>query len=283
MIFINPTQHDNIDIRDHIAYPGLNYMVDPDLVNDFMKTRRTGGVESIGFLFGKSKHRPDVELVLVNKLINKKLKSWVGISDKVYKKNYKMAEHLFGMHIFPILLHPQSNGTVRLQSKNPKCEPEIRTNYLKHPLDVQRLADAIIFIDENLTRTTEFEKIRPVLYPAPICDNLPYKSREYWEKALTKLVVSFGDYMGGNKMGARSDTSSVVDCGFRIRGLKNVRIVDASVIPVTMSGHVEATVVMLAEKAAKIIKRTYKRSSCYNDKSRERRNQLNYKQLSCYK
>lgn len=63
--------------------------------------------------------------------------------------------------------------------------------------------------------------------------------------------------VGTCKMGNESDESTVVLPNLKIKGLKGVRVVDASVMPQVNSGHTNNVVEMIAEKASDIIKAEY--------------------------
>lgn len=81
---------------------------------------------------------------------------------------------------------------------------------------------------------------------------MKYKSVEYWKCAARILIASFGDYMGGCKLG--TDATAVVGPDLRVIGFEGLRVADACIIPRPVSGHLITTVVLIAEKAAEIIK-----------------------------
>ena len=61
---------------------------------------------------------------------------------------------------------------------------------------------------------------------------------------------------GTCRMGAPGDETALVDCSFRVRGVPGLRVVDASVIPLQIAANTNAAVIMLAEKAADLIRTT---------------------------
>ena len=61
-------------------------------------------------------------------------------------------------------------------------------------------------------------------------------------------------------MGPDSDPDAVVDSALRVRGITNLRVSDASIMPLVTSGNLMATVYMIAEKTADFIKETWLRS-----------------------
>ncbi len=72
-------------------------------------------------------------------------------------------------------------------------------------------------------------------------------------KEAGKIATTIFHPVGTAKMGMESDTQAVVDFQLKVRGLKNLRVVDGSVMPTITSGNTHAPIVMIAEKASEII------------------------------
>lgn len=58
-------------------------------------------------------------------------------------------------------------------------------------------------------------------------------------------------------MGAPEDKTSVVDPQLRVKGIKNLRVIDASIMPTLVAGHTNGPVIMIAEKGADLLKETW--------------------------
>lgn len=89
------------------------------------------------------------------------------------------------------------------------------------------------------------------------CRNYEYNSDEYWECALRHITTSAYHPMGTCKMGPRNDPDSVVDYQMKVHGIRDLRVVDASVIPITLTAHTNVPAFMIGEKAADMIKEDY--------------------------
>ncbi|XP_070536437.1 glucose dehydrogenase [FAD, quinone]-like [Ptychodera flava] len=159
-----------------------------------------------------------------------------------------------GLCIFSSLLHPKSIGNLKLKSKNPLDRPLIDPHYLEDPDDVQTMIRAQRFI-QKLTDTRPFKDygITPSYFKF---DNCPYAfdSDEYWEHVIRHLTSTVWHVCGTCKMGAKDDPTAVVDPSLKVRGVRNVRVIDASVMPHITSGNINAPVIMIGEKGADLIK-----------------------------
>lgn len=156
-------------------------------------------------------------------------------------------------HKFPAItasvchLRPESRGHVRLTSPDPKTHPVIQPNYLSTEGDRLVAARAI-----RLTRQ--------IMAQAPLARYRPEEFRPGPElQTDAELAKGAGDIastifhpVGTARMG--TDPHAVVDARLRVNGVDGLRIVDASVMPRITSGNTQAPVIMIAEKAADMIR-----------------------------
>jgi len=156
-----------------------------------------------------------------------------------------------------VLLHPQNEGEIRLQSKDPLVPPLIDPRYLQNDADVETLFRGLkIMIDAALT-TKPLQQYGAALAenPMPGCDDKKLYSDDYWRCVATNRVFTLYHPVSTCRMG-KSPEDSVVDKELRVHGIKGLRIVDASIFPDQISGNPNGAVIMLAEKAADLIKNT---------------------------
>ncbi|KAJ6640130.1 Glucose dehydrogenase [FAD, quinone], partial [Pseudolycoriella hygida] len=89
------------------------------------------------------------------------------------------------------------------------------------------------------------------------CVNITYRSDDYWRCYIQQRAMNYYHPSGTCKMGPDTDAMSVVDASFRVRGVKNLRVVDASILPLPTNANLNAAVILLAEKAASDILTEY--------------------------
>lgn len=152
----------------------------------------------------------------------------------------------YGVSCHVYYLRPKSRGTVRLNSNDPFDKPAIDPNYLSHPDDLKCLIAGV-------RRTQQIFKEAP-LAKYVIKDTLTADAES--DEALTEVIRKHADTdyhpVGTCRMG--SDAGSVVDTELRVRGIDNLRVVDASIMPTLNSSNTNAPTIMIAEKAADMIK-----------------------------
>jgi len=148
-----------------------------------------------------------------------------------------------------VLLRPQSRGSVTLASADPAAPPRIRQGLLSHDADWRKLSGGIR-IFRALARL-------PRLAPhvareiGPSCD---VKTDDDLASYVRNTAVTAHHPCGTCRMGAPGDAAAVVDAQLRVHGVTGLRVVDASVFPDLVGGNINAPVIMIAERAADLIR-----------------------------
>ncbi|XP_072044984.1 alcohol dehydrogenase [acceptor]-like [Amphiura filiformis] len=163
-----------------------------------------------------------------------------------------------GITIFPTLLHPRSVGEIRLRSSAPLDDPIIDYQYYSDPHDAKVMVEGIRLV-KRVFETNSMAK-----YEARILDlKLPGSKHDAWsQENLEEFVRHFAwtlyHPIGTCKMGAANDQTAVLDPQLRVRGVKGLRVVDASIMPHLVSGNTNCPSIMIGERGADLIKRDHK-------------------------
>lgn len=97
----------------------------------------------------------------------------------------------------------------------------------------------------------EGETRRPKL---AACDTLAADSDDYWRCYVRYMATTIYHPVGTTRMGANPDGGAVVDARLRVHGVHGLRVVDAGVMPSIVSGNTNAATMMIAERAADLLR-----------------------------
>lgn len=144
-------------------------------------------------------------------------------------------------------VRPTSRGRITLNSSNPDDKMNIDSNVLDTQYDVDTLVTSIKQM-RNIANQQALKEWRGrEIYPGE-----DVKTDEQIAEYVRSSVVSYHHQNGTCKMGV--DGLAVVTPRLKVRGIKGLRVVDASIFPFVMAGNTNAPVIMAAEKGADMIK-----------------------------
>jgi len=224
----------------------------------------TGGIEVNGFIKTEPELKaPDIQLHFLSLLPTPDVEkqTWIdkGSTFGMFDRDHDDEVANFpsrGFGIASTLLHPASRGNIKLFSNNPFDYPFINTNYLSDPRDMKAIVEGLKFARRMIHGTNTFKgKVKRTIsdYTIPY----PLDSDEYLIERVKRSVATVYHPVGTCKMGPSNDPMAVVDPQLRVYGIARLRVVDASVMPTLTSGNTHVPTIMIAEKAADIIKQQY--------------------------
>jgi len=156
----------------------------------------------------------------------------------------------------PGVMKQKSIGYITIKKKDPFLQPIIIPNYFLNIEDLNVLIDGCNFIVKNLSNTKVFKDAGISLdtTPLPGCDHLQFGTDDYCSCLARYYTQTLHHFSGTCKMGPDSDPGAVVDPQLRVRGVRRLRVVDASIIPLLGNSNTNVPVIMIAEKASDMIK-----------------------------
>jgi 4-pyridoxate dehydrogenase len=193
----------------------------PGGLHAFVKTRPELAVPDIEFMFRGTSHAPHLWFPLVR------------------------SAFLDGYGIRPTLLHPDSRGEILLQSADPAAQPRIVYKFFTAPNDLPTLREGF-----KRARELAFNKALDPFRGEEIGPGLNVKTDAEIDAWLKKVVITAHHPAGTCAMGP----DGVLDSDLKVRGIERLRVCDASAMPDLVSAHINACVIMMADKASDIIR-----------------------------
>ena len=159
------------------------------------------------------------------------------------------------LHPFPAFtasvcnLRPTARGHVRLASGDDQVAPRISANYLSTAED-RRVAAAALLLTRKIVAAPALAKYAPQEFKP----GLQYQTEEELARIAGEIGTTIFHPVGTCKMGASDDPLAVVDSELRVRGVSGLRVVDAAIMPTITSGNTNSPTIMIAERAASLIR-----------------------------
>jgi choline dehydrogenase len=144
-------------------------------------------------------------------------------------------------------------GTVKLNSDDPLEQPDINLNYFADDIDIIAMREGIRYSYDVLKNAEPFKSHVIAEYPW----DMPLDDDEKMKNAILERVQTSFHPCGTARL-SNSIDQGVVDPGLRVHGIKNLRVIDASVIPEIPDCRIQNSVYMIGEKGADLIKADHK-------------------------
>jgi choline dehydrogenase-like flavoprotein len=266
------------NLQDHFIHFGLVFSVyksnpqptPPQIVLDatyHILTGKKGPLSAIGITdvltFMSTENDPDypdiefhhVHLPFNDSYLIPEFVKSIGFSPKTGKAYLDLGSKSDVIITIPTLLRPKSKGAILLKSSDPFDKPRIFTNFLSDNEDIEKMLKATEYA--NRLAGTDVMKSLEATPEKLKFDNCgaEFGSKKYWECALRNVGSAIFHPVGTCKMG--TDPDAVVDPQLRVKGVKGLRVADASIMPTIISGNTNAAAIMIGEKVSDLLKENW--------------------------
>jgi 4-pyridoxate dehydrogenase len=148
-----------------------------------------------------------------------------------------------------VLLRPESRGRIELASRDPRAPVRIRQNFLATDKDWATLRAGVRLVREIGGQIPLASFSTGEISPGP-----DHRSDTEIDAHIRATAITVHHPLGTCKMGRPNDPTAVVDPELKVLGIDGLRVIDASVMPDLVGGNINAPVIMIAEKAADLIR-----------------------------
>lgn len=151
-----------------------------------------------------------------------------------------------GLTFSNVVLQPKSRGRLSLRDANPLSEPLIDPNWLSDPEDMRLTVAALRYARKVFQAPALRDLLEPELQPG-----LGVTSDEDLANYAGRVVTTMWHPVGTCRMG--KDDDAVVDAELRVKGIRSLRVIDASIMPNIVSGNTNAPTMALASKGVEMV------------------------------
>ncbi|KAK7935360.1 oxidoreductase [Apiospora marii] len=153
---------------------------------------------------------------------------------------------------------PLSRGHVHIRSADPSAPPGIDPQYLTHPVDVEVMAQHLLFLNNVVAHTPPLRGLlkTPLKHRDPASASLDNGDVAAAADYARGSAISMFHYVGTCAM-LPAKRGGVVDTALKVYGVAGLRVVDASVIPLITTGNTQSMVYAIAERAADLVREEY--------------------------
>lgn len=157
-------------------------------------------------------------------------------------------DHFDALSLSVFVSRPKSRGSIELQSADPMAAPRIQPNYFNDPEDMAAHVRGMRICRKILSTNPLARSLREEILPDASLNSDAELAHYIRSTGKTSFHAAGSCRMGHDRM-------AVVDSRLRVHGLKNLRVIDASIMPTVTSANTNAPTLMIGEKGAEMILR----------------------------